>query len=80
MEFWEKFGDTASGLMNQVIDLLPKSPIVYLTSNPTVSKYLGYINWIIPIYSMLTLLEGWLTAIVVYYVVQIVLRWIKAIE
>ena len=80
MEFWEKFGDTASGLMNQVIDLLPKSPIVYLTSNPNVSKYLGYINWFIPIYSMLTLLEGWLTAIVVYYVVQIVLRWIKAIE
>ncbi len=80
MEFWEKFGETANGLMNQVIDLLPKSPIVYLSANPTVSKYLSYINWFIPIYSMLTLLEGWLVAIATYYVVQIILRWIKAIE
>lgn len=80
MELLEKLGETASGLLEKLIDILPKSPIVYLTANPTVREYLGYINWFIPIYSMLTLLEGWLTAIVVYYVVQIVLRWIKAIE
>lgn len=80
MELLEKLGQTASGLLENLLDLMPKSPIVYLTSNPTVREYLGYINWFIPIYSILTLLEGWLIAIVVYYVVQIVLRWIKAIE
>ena len=80
MEFLEKLGETASGLMENLIEILPKSPIVYLTSNPTVKEYLGYINWFIPIYSMLTLLEGWLTAIVAYYFFQIILRWIKAIE
>lgn len=80
MELLEKLGETASGLMEKLIDLLPKSPIVYLTANPTVREYLGYINWFIPIYSMITLLEGWIVCIASYYVFQWILRWIKAIE
>lgn len=57
MELLEKLGETVSGLLEKLIDMLPKSSIVYLTVNPTVREYLGYINWFIPIYSMLTLLS-----------------------
>lgn len=80
MEIFDKLGGTLSSLWEQIYDILPKSPIVYLSANPTVSKYLGYINWFIPIYSMISFLEGWLVAVGVYYGVQLILRWAKLIE
>ncbi len=80
MEFFEKLGVAISGFADQIISYLPKSPIVYLTANPTVKHYLGYINWFIPIYSMIGLLEGWLLCIFVYYALQWILRWAKLIE
>lgn len=80
MDILEILGDTLSSLWEKLYDILPKSPIVYLSSNDIVAKYLGYINWFIPIYSMISVLEGWLVAVSLYYIVQVVLRWAKMIE
>lgn len=80
MEFLEKLGETVSGIGNHIINILPKSPITYLESIPEVEKYLGMVNWFIPIYTMIGLTEAWLTAVAIYYVVQAVLRWAKIIE
>ena len=60
--------------------MLPKSPIVYLQMNDTVKKYIGYVNFFIPVYLWISVLEGWLVAICVYFVVQAILRWVKVIE
>ena len=65
--------------VNGIIDVLPKSPIVYLSANPTVSKYLSYINWFIPIYSIISLLEFWIVAIVSFYAFRFILKWTKII-
>ena len=44
------------------------------------SEMLGYINYFLPISEFLAVLTGWVAAIVVYYSVSIVLRWLKAIS
>lgn len=38
------------------------------------------VNWFIPIGTFVSILEGWLVCVAVYYAYQIVLRWIKVIE
>lgn len=80
MDFLKAIGDTVSNIGSQIIDILPKSPITFLESIPEVEKYLGMLNWFIPIYTMIGLTEVWLTTIAIYYVVQAILRWVKIIE
>ncbi len=70
------------GLM-AILSFLPDSPFVILDSmDPTgeIAKWLGYANWFVPIYSFIGILEGWLVCVGVYYVYQVVLRWLNAIE
>lgn len=80
MDLFNWISDSFTEIGEKIIDFLPSSPIVYLESIPEVEKYLGMVNWFIPIYSMISLTEVWLLCVVLYYVVQIVLRWIKVIE
>lgn len=80
MDFLDKIGETVSSLGDKLIDLLPKSPFYYIDVNPAVKQVLHYLNWFIPIDLMIPILEGWLIAIGLYYVFQIILRWVKFIE
>ena len=72
----DKFGEIGDA----IIEILPKSPISFIAASPEAEKVMGYVNFFIPIYSMIAILEAWLTAIVVYYVVQVILRWAKVVE
>ena len=62
-----------------LISVLPVSPfqdfISYLSSVP----YLGYINWFIPMGTIINITVTWTTAIGLYYLYSIVMRWIKVI-
>ncbi len=80
MDFLEWLGEKFSEIYEMVLGLLPQSPIVYLTTNETISKYMSYLNWFFPIYLWISILEGWLAAIAVYYIVQVILRWAKVVE
>ena len=80
MEWFDGIKDSFAELGEVIIDILPKSPITYIASNPEVEKVMGYVNFFIPIYSMIGILEAWLSAIVIYYVVQVILRWAKVVE
>ncbi len=76
-------GDIITGGLMFVLSLLPDSPFALLDKmDPTgeIAKILGFVNWFIPIYSFVGILEGWLVCIAVYYIYQVVLRWFKAIE
>ncbi len=61
-----------------VIELLPDSPF-QAVSNADVNEFMGGLNWIIPLDKIVAELELWLTAVVVFYAYQIILRWIRAI-
>lgn len=80
MDLFTWISDNFQTIGDKIVSFLPSSPIVYLQAIPEVEKYLGMVNWFIPIYSMISLTEVWLIAIVIYYIVQVILRWIKFIE
>ena len=61
--------------------LLPDSPFrKYIIQNDTIREYVSYINFFVPVAQILIVLEMWCSAIAIFYLVQIVLRWCKAIE
>jgi len=83
MEYLQNFFSWIWGnlriLLVFVINLLPDSPFSVL-DNSAVAGYIGYLNWIIPIESMVAILQVWTVAIASFYVLQAILRWVKAIE
>lgn len=80
MDFLQGLGETVSSLWEKIVDLMPTCPIKFIHTIPEVEKYLGMLNWFIPIDSMISIGIVWVSAISVYYGVQLILRWIKAIE
>ena len=67
-----------------IINIFPDSPIQTalqeIETNETIQQWLRYVNWFIPVHTMLTIFNIWLSAVLIYYVYQIVLRWVKVIE
>lgn len=79
---WEALTSTLTALALKVINLLPESPFVILDelSGSEFYEWLQFLNWFIPVNTFVSILEGWLVAVAIYYVYQIVLRWVKVIE
>lgn len=72
-----------TGGLNFILSLLPDSPFLILDrldATGEIAEWLSYANWFIPIYSFVGIFEAWLAAIAIYYVYQVGLRWLKAIE
>jgi len=66
-------------LIDILMNLLPNSPFKFILDS-SVSEFLPYVNWILPIPEALAIGQTWLTAITTFYLIQIALRWVKAIE
>ncbi|MCI5905459.1 MAG: hypothetical protein MRZ61_10010 [Oscillospiraceae bacterium] len=80
MDFFNAVADKFQQLGNSIIQSLPGSPVQWIATNPTIQKYLGWVNWFIPIQSIVAVYEVWLVCILIYYMVQAILRWVKVIE
>lgn len=80
MDFFNFLGDQFSNLGETIVNSLPGSPIVWLEANSQIHQYLKWVNWFIPIYQMVPVLEIWLVCVGFYYLIQVVLRWAKFIE
>lgn len=78
----DSLGQWAYDLAEGALSLLPSSPFAFLAdlSNSAIYQWLGILNWFVPIAIFVAILESWCTAILIYYVIQIALRWAKAIE
>ena len=65
-----------------IINIFPTSPFVILDELSTTEIYdwIQMLNWFVPVSSFVAILEAWLSCVAVYYVYQVVLRWIKVIE
>ena len=68
------------GIADKVLDVLPDSPFKDIINNSDIQQYLGYINWFVPVGTILKILTAWLVAVAAYYLVSVILRWIKAID
>ena len=77
---WSQLGDLMNTALTYVLMCLPDSPFVMLAKDTTIYKYLQYINYFIPISFMIATLQSWVVAVGIFYLWQVLLRWIKAIE
>lgn len=79
-----------SGIINQffawiseqlagVAASLPQCPFTF-EKMAGLEQIMGYVNYVIPLGSMLKVTTAWVGAILIYYGVQIILRWVQAIE
>ena len=79
---FDALSDALVDLAVSIVELCPASPFTVLDElgNSEVYEWLRMVNWFIPIGTFVSILEGWLVCVAVYYVYQIVLRWIRVIE
>lgn len=66
-------------LLSLILSFLPNSPFSSIDLSP-LRDFLGYLNYLIPIVEMVSILTAWCTSIGIYYIYQIALRWAKAVE
>lgn len=81
--FFGDLTDTLVAFCLTVINLLPESPfrsLIYSFQGSAIYGYLQYVNYILPIGEMISVLSLWLAGVGIYYVYQLVLRWIRVIE
>ena len=67
------------GLVALVLAFLPDSPFTTVAESISNFPYLQYLNWFFPVTECIAVFEVWLTAVLVYYVYQAIMRWIKVI-
>lgn len=68
-------------LVGQLLDILPKSPFAGFIEQLRGSiSHVAWLNWFLPVKSMLVVGGVWLSAIAIYYIYSAILRWIKAID
>ena len=78
----EGFKNVANSVFEAILLLLPTSPFVNIKSklDPIFLDILGYVNYYIPLNTIITIVIAWLSCITIYYMYQLVLRTIKAVE
>ncbi len=74
--------DVANKVFEAIIILLPTSPFAnikqYLLSG--FRDFLGYLNYYIPISTLLSITSLWLTCVITYYTYQLILRTVQAVQ
>lgn len=65
---------------SMILSVLPHSPVQgYLASFANL-PYLSWLNWFFPVFACITVAEAWLVAIGLFYIYQVILRWVKVID
>lgn len=67
-------------LGNSIIGLLPNSPFSGINIRIIPEELFKALSWIIPFETVLTIFGASLISVGVYYVYQVIMRWIKAIK
>ncbi len=66
------------GIANMALFLLPPSPFKVLDSIDI--PFLEYLNWVIPFDFFVVVFSYWVGAIAIYYIAQVILRWVKVVS
>lgn len=68
--------EAVGSAISAIFMLLPNSPFLWVEEID--SEILEAINWIIPVSAMISHIQLYVTAVAIYYVLRIALRWLKA--
>lgn len=66
--------------LQAIISLLPLSPFTDAIDSLAELPYLGYLNYFIPVGTLLKIGAAWLSAIALFYLYSIIMRWIRMIS
>ena len=66
-------------IVGAILAMLPNSPFKDVIEDLEAVSWLGYVNWFIPIGTLLKIGTAWTAAIAVFYAYQLILRWAKAV-
>ena len=72
-ELWNAFGHALQ-------NILPLSPFRGFIESIGNLPFLGWLNWFVPVRQLCEIFGLWLGAVAMFYLYQIVLRWIKVIQ
>lgn len=78
MDILTYFFDKAKTFLMSVLPLSPFRQFLNEFAVISATK-LGWLNWLIPVRQMLVVMAAWLSAITVYYLYSIIMRWAKII-
>lgn len=67
-------------LGSTVIMLLPLSPFLYFNAIMLDNQLLRFLAWIVPIPQIIILLQTWVSAVTVFYISKVILRWVKIVS
>lgn len=74
------FFDFVRKLLSVALAFLPTSPFKAFISQVESAPFLGYLNYFVPVGTFVNITVAWTSAIALYYIVSMALRWAKAIE
>lgn len=74
------FIKTVGETIGNIINAIPLGSPFDAWQNVLDNDILGIINWFLPITEIIVTLEAWCLAIALWYLLSVVLRWLKAIE
>lgn len=75
--------DTLVSLALTVINVLPASPfrpVIDSFNDSQIHIFLSYVNYLLPVAEMISILSIWIVGVAAYYIYQLILRWIKVIN
>lgn len=84
MDFGKMWVEGLAGMFEEfsgfVEKFLPKSPLAGISISDSIpAEYLGYLNWFLPVGLIINTMNLILAAIAAYYLISILLRWLKVI-
>lgn len=71
--------EALGGLAQRILMLLPTSPFRPFVDQFAALPGLGVLNWFFPVSECLVVLGAWLSAIAVFLLYSVIMRWVKLI-
>lgn len=68
-----------NGIIDNLVQLLPTSPFAEFIDEMIGLPALGYLNWFFPVRDCLRVMAVWLSAIALFYLYSVIMRWVKMI-
>lgn len=76
----ETFLNWVNGILGLIFAFLPSSPFQSTIASIEKWDWLHWLNWLVPVGTLITIGELWITAIIAHYAYSVILRFINAIE
>jgi hypothetical protein len=78
--FLSGVSDVANKIFSVVTYFLPVSPFRDLVIPGILAEIMGYVNYYVPFSGMVSISEGWISCVLIFYAYKIILRKVSAIK